>query len=90
MIDDEGKISVNVRKLPLFYDGFILPVNASFFEWILPDSAIIEADWLSERTERKGFLSCIETYCNTNDLLAIRLSFNTGAMPQHNPDGPEQ
>ena len=79
MIAENGRINVNVKKLPLFRDGFVLPSNAYEFEWILPDSAIIEADWLSERSERKGFVSCIETYCNTNDLLAIRISFNTGA-----------
>lgn len=84
-IDDQGKIAVRVKKLPLFDERFVLPSTAFEFEWVLPDQAIVEADWLSERTERKGFLTCIETYCNTNDLLAIRLSFNTGAVDFKTP-----
>jgi hypothetical protein len=55
-----------------------VPQNAEPFEWILTDELIMNADWNSERTERRGFLTCIETYCNENDLLAIRLSFNVG------------
>jgi hypothetical protein len=84
-IDDQGKIAVRVKKLPLVSDTFVLPRTAFEFEWVLPDAAIVNADWLSERTERKGFLTCIETYCNPNDLLAIRLSFNTGTSDFKTP-----
>jgi len=85
MIAENGRINVNVKKLPLFEQGFVMPSSAYEFEWILSDSAIISADWLSERTERKGFVTCIESYCNTNDLLAIRISFNTGAVNYKTP-----
>jgi len=71
-------MQVKVRKLNLLDDSFVRPETAREFEWILPDDAITHADWHSEYTERKGFLTCIETYCNVNDLLAVRLTFNTG------------
>ena len=65
-------------RLNLFTEDYKLPKYAYKFEWILPDAEIIGADWLSEKTDKKGFLTLIETYCNPNDLLAIRLSFNNG------------
>ena len=71
--------------MPLIPEDFKLPENSFYFEWILPDTDIIEADWLSDGVERKGFLKVIETYCNPNDLLAIRLSFNNGKKDYKTP-----
>ena len=77
-IDEEGRIAVKITKLMLVSDDYIVSNNCHKFEWIMPDEDIVQADWLSEKTDKKGFLSIIETYCNPNDLLAVRLSFNNG------------
>ena len=51
----------------------------------MSDSDIIQADWLSVKTDKKSFLTLIETYSNPNDLLAIRLSFNNGKTDLKTP-----